>query len=180
MQLDSILTESELSSIPVLNKRKPAQNKIYKGIKSTALVFQYSIWEYLNNNKSIYKISKVISLNAADVDGIVILENGATILIEVKYALNWFKCCNARTEIQLFLRKKKYLELIPEYAMPSAGLIIFKEFSSDWKNIRTKDQVERGWINFYDEQKYFNSDFKIDIIQFNEGKLFNNWSKQSI
>lgn len=73
------------------------------------------------------------------VDGLVQLDDGKLVLVEMKYALNWKNACNARIEIQRFLYEefcgRRWFEVITEHKKKKIdrALIIFHHFAGDWK-----------------------------------------------
>lgn len=108
------------------------------------------------------------------VDGVLKLDDGRIILLEIKYALNWKNCCNARVEIQRFLLEKfseinNFLTQEPERA-----LIIFDHFNGVWKNKTKEHKHETGWNRFYEEEEKYRKKFPTipqDIAQLTDEGL---------
>lgn len=92
------------------------------------------------------------------------------ILLEMKYALNWKNCCNARVEVQRFI-EKGFNEQIPEKQQLESALIIFDHFSGDWERKTKNPKHENGWHLFYDEEELLRNKLPtipMDIAQLTE------------
>lgn len=108
------------------------------------------------------------------VDGALELDSGKTILLEIKYALNWVNCCNARVEVQRFIEERfyKYKHFLKK--QPEGALIIFDHFSGVWQERTKKHKDETGWNRFYEEEELLRKKFPtipVDIAQLTEKGL---------
>jgi hypothetical protein len=134
------------------------------------LVFEKTVFNYILNNKQPLGVSNVYQLFAARADGLLKLDTGQMVLLEIKYALGWVKCCQARIQFEWFLRRMAYYKLCVN--KPENALIIFHHFSRDWARIGKKNNRQKGWNNFYDEQdnlSYYGS-LNIHIAQLTDEK----------
>ena len=105
-------------------------------------------------------------------DGLLELDDGKTVLLEIKYALGWAKCCEARIQFQWFLTSKAYDRLCIK--KPGNALIIFHHFSYDWAKEAQKRRHLNGWSEFYTEENTLNKDLiKTHIVQFMGDGLLN-------
>lgn len=109
--------------------------------------FERRVFNYLFENGEALGIRRIYRLTNASVDGLLELSNREIILLEIKSALGWAYCCQARIQLQRFLTEK----LHDEFAVkkPVSALIIFQKFvGRDWR--------ERGWDLFYEEESILN------------------------
>jgi hypothetical protein len=126
--------------------------------------FERRVFNYLFENRAALGIKKVYRLTNASVDGLLELDNREMILLEIKSALGWAYCCQARIQIQRFLTEKLHDKLAVK--KPDDALIIFQKFvGSDWR--------QRGWDLFYEEENVLSGDMvKTHIAQLtNDGSL---------
>ncbi len=177
IDLGEVLTQEERKNIFKKGALQPKIISVENTTKNKPLQFQRDVFRHLTSHKAELNINQVFAVKNSFIDGIIELENGKLILCECKLNLNWFKACNARTEFQMFLKKQILRELKIE-GTPHSAIIFFEEFSNDWKEDFKKYNCTRGWINFYDEQEHYKDEFNVDIIQFQDKKLYNIYSKR--
>ncbi len=139
-----------------------------KESKSRAAEFENEVFDFLFRNKKGLSIQKIYRLTNSIIDGFVITEKGKPISLEIKLVLNWPKSAVARTQLQRFNIEKVYEKL--ELPAPQHGLIIFKDFTSDWSKIRAGRALEDGWYRFYEEQRSFDKiiNMNIDICRLDD------------
>lgn len=137
----------------------------FKGIAESELdLFDSKVFNYLHRNKKELGVEKLYALKYVPVDGLLILDDGRTVVLEIKHALNWFTSCNARVEIARFLVEKR----LPNFTQPERALIIFEHFSAPWKRKKI------GWGYFYEEESVLRNKFPpipVDIAQLTEAGL---------
>jgi len=134
------------------------------------LEFEITVFNYLLEQKSILEINKIYKLKSSSADGILELEDGQTVLLEIKYALGWAKCCQARIQFQRFLTEGLYDKLCPNFNKPENGLIVFHHFSGDFA--RPRKNRECGWVYFYEEGNVLDrSLIKTDIVRLEDNGL---------
>lgn len=150
-------------------------------LKSKPKIFERKVLEHLFENRGLLGIREIYVLKNAFIDAAITLEDGCLVLIEVKYALDWRNCCNARIEFQRFLVDKIH-EKIFEGRRPERALIVFEHFSRDWSRKTIGHEYEDGWSLFYEEEKTLRRkipEIPVDIVQLTEHGLYNPLSKQS-
>ncbi|GBE56338.1 hypothetical protein BMS3Bbin16_00542 [archaeon BMS3Bbin16] len=157
-------------SIPIVNLND--LDILYEKKVSKDLLFERNVFNYLLNNKSRLGINELFKFKNVRIDGALKLRDSSElILLEIKYRLNWFKTCNARIEFQLF-KKNFYEKLTEDSNEIRSGLIIFEEFSGDWKRKADCRRLQNGWSYFYEEENFLKSnDFKTHIVQLKNNKL---------
>jgi hypothetical protein len=130
--------------------------------KTEPLKFEKVVFNYFFENKETLGISKLYQLESSSTDGLLELVSGQTVLLEIKYALNWSKSCQARIQFLRFLTEELHKKFCVN--KPENGLIIFHHFSGDF--------VKRGWDYFYEEENVLNKNIiKTDIAQLTDGCL---------
>ena len=149
------------------NRQKPKLVEIREPLplnhlKSKPIGFERKVFNHLLENKDELGVTRIYQLRNARADGPLELDSGATVLLEIKYALGWARCCLARIQFQWFLIQEVYDKLSIE--KPKNSLIVFHHFSGDW--------AKYGWDYFYDEESDLNvSLVKTDIAQLDDGHL---------
>lgn len=133
--------------------------------KSKTYKFEKRVLVHLFENRHDLGIEKIYELKNMRVDAALKLDSGKIVLLEIKYALNWRNCCNARVEVERFVgeelfRTRAYHKHISE-EQPQAALIIFEHFSGDWEKIRRvqNHKHESGWSYFYEEEEILRKKF---------------------
>lgn len=165
---DLVKQEMRVEEIFKPNECEPSEKESPECLRITD-----KVCETFNNKKSL-GISEVCKLDNCRIDGLLQLDNGKVIALEIKYALNWQTTCNARIEIQRFFQeemiqryfKEKPSPTVPK-KQPAQALIVFSRFSGDW-------QRRNGWQLFYWEEKILRGKFPIvpiDIAQFDDRQL---------
>jgi hypothetical protein len=136
--------------------------KDYKATKR----FEVEAFNYLYKHKASLGIKTLYRFTNLLIDGVMLLDDGRLVALEIKYALNWFKDCNARVEFARFFEEKKYNDA--HLKRPENALIIFDHFSGDW------ERQQSGWRKFYEEETVLRNKFPpipVDIAQLTEGGL---------
>jgi len=153
----------------------PMSKMLIKEQKSEPAKFENKVLTYLFENKNALGIEEVYALEKMLIDAAIKLFGGKLILIEVKYALNWRNCCNARVEFQRFIGEKLY-ENLPIDKFPERALIVFDHFSGDWDRKSKAHTLKNGWNFFYEEEKILRKKLPtipVDIAQLTEKGLDN-------
>lgn len=106
--------------------------------------FEAAVFSYLWQNQKQLGIKQVLKFTARLVDGCVVLADGTQLAVEVKYRMNWEKACQAEYEFRQFMKR------CPNEAKDVSGaLVLFEEFSGDWKRKADCREFENGWSNWY-------------------------------
>ncbi len=99
------------------------------------------------------------------IDGALVLTDGASVALEVKYRLGWNTACRSNWQIEWFLRRHRRDQ--PPYRH---GLVIFGAFSGDWATSRHSRVV--GWDHWYRGHAGFHKrGIQIVLAQFVERTL---------
>jgi hypothetical protein len=170
----------DISVDPPQTPQKPKLIKIENLLslperQNLPLAFERSSLNYffLSEHKKNLGIKDVYQLKASRVDGLLELDTGQIVLLEIKYALGWLKCCQARIQFQWFMKKRVYEQF--SIRKPENALIVFHNFSGDWARTKNGDK-EIGWDNFYNEEndlKDLNENLvKIDVLQLKSDEFF--------
>lgn len=139
--------------------------------------FEKRVFIHLFEKRDDLGIKKIYELQNMRVDGLLRLDNGKIVLLEIKYALNWQTCSNARVEVQTFIEdaciQEEFHKHIPKKQLEGA-LIIFRHFSGDWQRRTVNPKRENGWNFFYEEEEILRKKFPtmpMDIAQLTEDGL---------
>lgn len=132
------------------------------------LNFEVTVLNHLLNNRHELGIRNLYRLRAACADGLLRLDSGEMVLLEIKYALGWAKCCQARAEFERFIDECIHCKFRVD--KPQNGVIVFHHFSRDWSVPRRGREC--GWVYFYEEEQVLNKSLvKTDILQLSNQKL---------
>jgi len=137
--------------------------------------FEKEVLNYLFENRKQLGIEEVYALENMHIDGAMKLTNGTTILLEIKYALNWRNCCNAKVAIQRFIQEELF-KTLPTNQIPERALVIFNHFSGDWAKKKENHIHDNGWSFFYEEEEVLRKKLPtipVDIAQLTEKGLDN-------
>jgi len=130
--------------------------------KTEPLKFEKIAFNYFFENKETLGISKLYQLKNSSADGLLELVSGRTVLLEIKYVLNWSNSCRARIQFMRFLAEGLYVKF--SVTKPEHGLIIFHDFRGNF--------AKKGWDYFYEEENVLNKNMiKTDIVQLIDGCL---------
>ena len=90
---------------------------VYKEFELKIADFENKVFKFLLENKQSLGLKEFYSLKNIIVDSVLELDDEKILLCEFKFALNWFTCSTARTEIQRFTHKS-FLMLFPQTKSP--------------------------------------------------------------
>jgi hypothetical protein len=94
------------------------------------LCYEKEVFNYMLKHKCGLGISNIYRLKNARADGLLRLDNGKIVLLEIKYALNCNKGSVARISFQRFMIQRIYEKLSID--RPENALIVFHQFSNLW------------------------------------------------
>jgi hypothetical protein len=117
--------------------------------------FEEEVFNHLETHKDKHGIETVFPFTSMCVDGALLLSGGQTIVLEMKHSLAWLRDCNARIEVQNMCKNPKMWNLYAKKVSEKVdgALIVFKEFSADWKEQWIRRNIsQRGWHQFYSEE----------------------------
>jgi len=170
--LDDILNK-KIEPEP-FGKRKPELTEVAAPLTSVYkredYKFPQEVLNYFLKNKNTLGVNKIYRLKNSIIDGLLELNTGKVILLEIKYVLNWTKCCQARLQFQRFFIEKFYDKL--SIKKPEGALIVFHHFSGDWGRKRAKNRrYLDGWNRFYEEENILRENLiKTDIVQLTDDR----------
>jgi len=127
--------------------------------------YEAEVFNFLLANKDALGIKSVMKFTALRVDGAIELLDGRRLTLEIKFRMNWEKACVAEYEF------KRFLQISEAKANPViGGLVIFEEFSGDWKRQAACRLLEDGWSNWY-RGHWEVYGFRVDLLRLRGGKL---------
>jgi len=146
------------------------RNKINSSPKTIPSKFEKDVFNFLFQNKNELGIYKIYQLKNSSIDGLMTLDDGRSIAMEIKYRMGWEKACQANHQFEQFFRIAP--EIVEKYN-PQIGVVFFNEFSMDFKRRPKKYKNVYGWNYWYYYHNYLpgREDFKIHLIRFSDGKL---------
>ena len=124
--------------------------------------FARRVFGFLVTRKRELGIAQVLWFKNQLVDGALVLSDGRTVFLEIKYRLGWLKACQAEWQVRTFRRSVKGR---PYRA--ASGIVVFEAFQGDWTDKLGDD--ERGWRNWY--RDHCGADFRIVLVRFKAGRL---------
>jgi hypothetical protein len=138
--------------------------------------FEEEIFSYLKTHKEDHDIKTLFPLDNMCVDGALLLGSGEAIVLEIKHSLGWLRVCNARIQVQTMRKDPKMWKYYVEHVSEDVdgALIIFKEFSADWKDKWSKGRstFQKGWHHFYAEEAIIGDlEVPFRIAQYNGKEL---------
>jgi hypothetical protein len=131
-----------------------------------AYVFEDAVFNFLRDQKESLGIEAVSKCANLRIDGILDLDNGDRLVLEVKYRMNWHKACQANWQFSWFLKR-------PEAkTRPIRGcLVVFEEFDGHgWQRRPASRLLENGWNYWYTEHSEVDG-FPAHLARFRHGAL---------
>jgi hypothetical protein len=132
---------------------------------SAPAAYQRSVFNALLRDRTMLGIRQVNTCSAVRIDGLVDLDDGRRLALEVKYRMNWPKACQACAQIAWF----KNYEPMVQYEL-SGGLVVFEEFSGDWARRKAKWLLENGW-NYWLTDHQFAEGLPVRLLRFRDGRF---------
>jgi hypothetical protein len=132
---------------------------------NAAAAYERNVFNALLLDRSMLGLKQVNRCRNVRIDGLLELEDGRRLALEVKYRMNWPKACQACAQIAWF----KNYERVKEYKL-SGGVVVFEEFSSDWKRRKPKWLLENGWNYWLTDHQYAGG-LPVRILRFRDGRF---------
>jgi hypothetical protein len=155
--------EPTKSPAPVAHKFE--ESVPVEGPPWTPATFETAAFNFLLDQKRSLGIRTIWRYKNSRIDGLVELDDGTRLGVEVKYAMNWMKACQACAQIALHQR------LFASEQKLDGGLVVFHEFSGDWKKPKRRSSlVERGWSYWYSEH-HDTEGLRTDLVRLHDGKF---------
>jgi hypothetical protein len=168
-------TKNQINKITGTKSEEPKIQEFVNGKVDRKTEFEAEVLFYLESHKKELGIEVVFPFNNMCVDGALLLSSKQAIVLEIKHSLAWLRACNARVEVQNMCKNPKMWKLYTEKVSKKVdgALIVFKEFSADWKSPWKKRNIpQRGWHQFYSEEVVIGDpELPFRIAQYNENNL---------
>jgi hypothetical protein len=131
-----------------------------KGTETGPHAFEIAVFNFLVAQEQPLGIEAVWQCRNVRIDGLLDLDDGQRVALEIKYRMNWEKACQAcaqfgwyRTHIEA---KEKPL---------SSGLVVFETFTGDWARRKPNWLLESGWNFFYMDHHEVEG-LRVDLVRF--------------
>jgi hypothetical protein len=135
------------------------------GHETPPSAFEKQVFNVLVSEKTRLGIREVWRCKNALIDGLIDLDDGRRLGLEVKYRMNWLKACQSGWQLSKFLTTEFAKE------RPLSGAVIFFEtFSGDWARKAKTKVLQAGWNHWYiDHHKV--EGLRVDLIRLHEGNV---------
>lgn len=130
---------------------------------SAATAYEREVFNALLRNRSMLGIKQVNKCRNVRIDGLLELEDGRKLALEIKYRMNWPKACQACAQISWF----KNYPPTKQYDL-AGGVVVFEEFSSDWARHKPKWLLENGWNYWLTDHQYAEG-LPVRLLRFRDG-----------
>jgi hypothetical protein len=127
--------------------------------------FETAAFNFLLEHRQALGVATIWRCKNVRIDGMIELDDGSRLGIEVKYAMNWEKACQACAQIAL------YQERFPGDLQLDGGLVVFDHFTNDWARKKRKDSpIESGWSHWYSEHQEVGK-LRVDLARLRDGRI---------
>jgi hypothetical protein len=125
--------------------------------------YEAGVFNFLLANKEALAIKNVIKFTALLLDGAVELLDGKRLTAEVKFRMNWEKACQSEWQFRTFLKRTNLKPFSVD-----GGIVIFEEFSGDWKRKAGCRLLENGWSHWYRGHSEVDG-LRVDLLRLRAG-----------
>jgi|SRR6516225_1994464 hypothetical protein len=126
-------------------------------------VFEADVFNFLLNHKEPLGIRELWRCKNVRIDGLLALDDGRRVALEVKYKMDWEKACQACAQVAWYRKS-----LMTEDKSLDSGLVVFNEFARDWARTKKSSLVEIGWSNWYAEHREAEG-VRMDLVRLRDG-----------
>jgi hypothetical protein len=163
------LISREISPEPGLVKG-PAAHRVdvaipAKGTETPPNAFHIAVFNFLVEHKRALAISAVWQCRNVRIDGLLDLDDGRRIALEIKYRMNWQKACQACAQFGWY---RTYVEAKEKPL--SSGLVVFETFTGDWSRKKPNSLLENGWNFFYTDHREVEG-LRVHLVRLRDGTL---------
>jgi hypothetical protein len=149
---------------------RPATHRIdapipTRGTETAPHAFEIGVFNFLLEQRQPLGISAVWRCRNVRIDGLLDLEDGRRMALEIKYRMNWEKACQACAQFGWY---RTYVEAKEKPL--SAGLVVFETFTSDWARRKRHWLLENGWSFFYTDHREVEG-LRVDLVRLRDGTL---------
>lgn len=132
-------------------------------VGNAAAAYERAVLNAFLRDRSTLGIERVNQCRNVRIDGLLDLDDGRRLALEVKYRMNWEKACQACAQVGWF---KNYPPTM-HYAL-SGGVVVFEEFSGDWARRKPKWVLENGW-NYWLTDHQSIEGLPVHLVRFRHG-----------
>lgn len=133
------------------------------GTASAPAAYEVEVFNYLLACKEQLGVRDVWRCRSIRIDGLLDLENGQRVGLEVKYRMNWEKACQAGHQFSWF-RKHPDAAARPI----DSGVVVFEQFSGHWARRKKSWLLESGWNFWYMDHQDVDG-FRVDLVRLLDG-----------
>lgn len=130
------------------------------GTATAPRAFEISVFNFLLAQKRPLGISDVWRCKNVRIDGLLDLEDGRRLALEIKFRMNWEKACQSCSQFSWYRNRVEAKE-----KPLSGGLVIFEEFSGGWARRKPKWLLQNGWNFFYGDHHDVEG-LRVDLLRF--------------
>lgn len=135
------------------------------GNETVPRAFELTVFNFLLAHKAPLGISDVWRCRNVRVDGLLDLVDGRRVALEIKYAMNWEKACQACAQFAWYRAR-----IEPNEKSLAGGLVVFQTFTGDWARRKKKWLLESGWSFFYADHPVIEG-LRVDLVRLRDGAL---------
>lgn len=169
METLSDLINSEIAPEPG-QTNSPATHRVevpmpLNGTEKPPRAFEIAVFKFFLAQRKPLGISDVWRCRNVRIDGLLDLDDGRRIGLEIKYRMNWEKACQACSQFSWY-RNRVETEENPL----SGGLVVFEEFNTDWARSKPAWLLQNGWSYWYMDHHEVEG-LRVDFVRLRDGTL---------
>ena len=135
------------------------------GTETEPHAFEIAVFNFLLAHKEALGVKAVWRCRNVRIDGLVDLDDGRRVALEIKYRMNWEKACQACAQFGWYRTRVEANE-----KPLSSGLVVFEAFSGDWARRKPHWLLENGWSFFYMDHREVEG-LRVDLVRLRDGML---------
>jgi hypothetical protein len=143
-------------------KRKEVLPADLKERSQPYYAYQDEVFAYLCENRKALGIESLYQFNNQAMDGELLLHDGTSVPIEIKFRMNWLKACQANWQFARFLGQS-------HKPVCKVGIVFFQEFSGDWARTAKSRPIQNGWLRWYLEHHEIGG-LQFHLVRLQDGK----------
>jgi hypothetical protein len=133
-----------------------------KGTETAPRAFEIAVFNFFLAQRKPLGISELWHCRNVRIDGLLDLDDGHRVALEIKYRMNWEKACQAGSQFSWYRKhqaKEKPL---------SSALVVFEEFSGDWARRKPSWLLQNGWSFWYSDHQEVDG-LRVDLVRLRDG-----------
>jgi hypothetical protein len=135
------------------------------GFEKPPRAFEIAVFNFFVKHKKPLGVSAVWQCRNVRIDGLLDLDDGRRIALEIKYRMNWEKACQACAQFGWYRKRVEATE-----TPLSSALVVFEEFSGDWAGSKPSWLLENGWSFWYMDHQEAEG-LRVDLVRLRDGEL---------